>query len=90
MIKRQPTRPYGRKMHYNKVEFSTATGSYCKTHDIKVPFCIPGLSISKIILHRFNIIANEGKSGIGYYMIIGPDLMVQLGLSSDFTIQFLQ
>ena len=47
-------------------------------------------SIRNIILRQFHVDNNEGESGIGYYMIIGLDLMVQLGLSVDFKRQFLQ
>ena len=69
---------------------STATGPYCTTHDVKVPFCVPEISSSKIISHRFYVDNNEGKSGIGYYMIIGCDLMVQLVLPDDLKHQVLQ
>ena len=61
------------------MEFSTASGTYCTTHDVKVSFFMPEFPISSIILHRFHIDNNEDKSGIGYEMIIGRDLMVQLG-----------
>ena len=40
--------------------------------------------ISKIIEHQFHVKNDKGKLGIGYDMIIGHDLMVQLGLSADF------
>ena len=74
----------------DKVEYSTATGLYCATHDSKVPFCMPYFSSSKIILHRFHVDNNEGESDIGYSIIIGRDLMVQLGLLADFKHQVLQ
>ena len=51
---------------------------------------MPYLSSSKIIEHRFHVDHGKGKSGIGYDMIIGRDLMVQLGLSADFKHQVLQ
>ena len=38
-----------RNIWSNKVEYSTANGVYCKTHDAKVPFCIPEFSIRKVI-----------------------------------------
>ena len=63
---------------------------YCTTHDVKVTFCIPELSSSKIINHRFHINNDKGESGIGYDMIIGRDLMVQLGLTANFKRQFLK
>ena len=77
-------------MRSNKVEYSTATGSYFTMHVVKVPFCMPEFSSSKIILHRFYVYNDKGKSGIGYDMIIGRDLMVQQGLLSEFKHQVLQ
>ena len=77
-------------MRSNKVEYSTAVGLYCKMYDIKVPFCMPYFSVRNIIKHRFRVNNNKGESVIGYYMIIFCDLMVQLGLLSDFKHQFLQ
>ena len=41
-------------------------------------------SIRKIIPHLFQVDNNEGESGIGYYMIIGNKLRVQIGCSTDF------
>ena len=51
MIKILHTKNYGRKMRSNKVEYSTAAGVYCTTHDVKVLFCMTELSSSKIINH---------------------------------------
>ena len=51
---------------------------------------MPDFSSREIISHRFQVDNNEGESGIGYEIIIGHDLMVQLGLSPDFNIQLLQ
>ena len=48
------------------------------------------LSGSKITNHHFHVDNDEGESGIGYYMIIGRDLMVQLGLTDNFKRQVLQ
>ena len=47
-------------------------------------------SSSKIISHHFHVENNEGKLGIGYDMIIGCDLMLQLGPLDDFKRQLLQ
>ena len=77
-------------MRSNKVEYITAAGFYYMTHDVKLPFCMPELSISKIIEHIFHDENGKGESGIGYDMIIFRDLMVQLGLLSDFNHQVLQ
>ena len=77
-------------MRSNRVEYNTDTGVYCTTHDVKLPFCVPEFSGSKIINHRFQVDNYEGESGIGYDMIIGRDLMVQLVLTADFTHQVLK
>ena len=90
MIKKRHTRPYERNMSYNNVECSTLAGTYCITHDAKVPFCMPELSIRNRISHRFQVDNDEIKLGIGYAMIIGHDLMVKLGLLYDFKHKVLQ
>ena len=77
-------------MRSNKVEYSTAAGMYCTTHDVKVPFCMPGFSSSKISNHFFHNDNDKGGSGIGYDMIIVRDLMVQIGLTFNFNCQVLQ
>ena len=77
-------------MHSNKAEYSIAAGPYFTTHDVKVLFCMLELYSSKIISHRFHVDNNEGESGVDYDMIIGHDIMVQLGLLDDFKHQFLQ
>ena len=74
----------------NKVEYSTATEQHCTTHDVEAPFFILEQDSSKIILHRLHPDNNKGESVIGYDMIIGLDLMVQLGLSVRFKRQVLQ
>ena len=63
---------------------------YCVMHDVKVPFYMPDFSNSKIINHRFCVHNDKGELGIGYDMIIGRDLMVQLGLTAGFKLQVLQ
>ena len=68
-------------MWSNKVEYSTAAGVYCTTHDVKVTFYMPEFSSRKIINNYFHV--NNG-------IIIGRDMMVQLGLTSDFKRQLLQ
>ena len=77
MIKRRHNKHYERRMRSNRVEYSTAASVYCTTHDVKVPFCIPEFSSSKIINHRFHVDNYEVESGIGYDVIIGRELMVQ-------------
>ena len=51
---------------------------------------MPEFSNSKIINHRFHIYNRKGKSSIGYDMIIGRYLMVQIGLTAKFKRQVLQ
>ena len=77
-------------MRSNKVEYSTDAGVYCTTHDVKRPFFMLEFSIRKIINHKFHVNNNKGESGIGYDMIIGYKLMVQLGLTDYFKHQVLQ
>ena len=90
MIKRRHTKPSKQNMHSNKLEYITAAGPYYMIHDVKVSFCIPEFSIRKIKSHQFYVDNNEGESGIGYYIIIGCDLMLQLRLSDYFNLQVLQ
>ena len=77
-------------MWSDKIEYSTDAGIYCTTHAVKVLFCIPEFSSSKIINRRFHVNNDKGELGIAYDMIIGCDLMVQIGLTADFKHQFLQ
>ena len=77
-------------MRYNKLEYSTAAGVYCTAHDFKAPFCMPEFSSSKIINHCFHLNNDKGESGIGYDMIIGRELMVQIFLMVYLNHQFLQ
>ena len=77
-------------MWSNTLEYSTDAGLYYMRHAVKVPFCMPELSRSKIIDHLFHVKNNEGESGIGYDKIIGCDLMVQLGPSANFKREVLQ
>ena len=77
-------------MRSNKVEYSTASGVYCTTHDGKVPFCMPEFSIRKRINHCFYDDNDRGELGICYDRITGHELMVQLGLMTDLKLNFLQ
>ena len=77
-------------MRSDKVYYSADAVLYCTTHDVKVVFFMPEFSSSKIINRRFHVNNNKGESGIGYYMIIGRDLTVQLVLMANFKRQFLQ
>ena len=75
---------YGCNIHSNKVEYITATGLYSTTHDVKLPFCMPYCSSSKVIWPHFHVDNNEIESGIGYDMITFSDLMIQLGHMDNF------
>ena len=76
-------------MRSNKVEYSTAAGLYCTPRDVKVPFCMPEFSSSKIINHSFHVDNGKGELVIRYSMIKGHKFMVQLGLTAEFKRQFL-
>ena len=67
---RQHTKPYEHKIYFNKVKYSTSAVTYCKTHDVKVPYCVPEFSSSKIVLHCFHFDNNEVELLIGYNIII--------------------
>ena len=87
MIRRKHTKYYERS---NKVDYMMESGVYCTTHDVKVTFCMPEFSSSKITNHHFHVNNDTGESGIVNEMIKGSDLMVQLGLTSNFKRQILQ
>ena len=90
MINIKYNKYYERKMRSNKVEYSTADGVYCTTHDVRVPFWMLEFSSRNIINHHFHVDNDKGDSVIGYDIIIGRDLMVQLGLTAGYKRQFLQ
>ena len=90
MIKIKHTKHYERKIRSNKVEYSAAAGVYCMTHDVKMLFCMPDFSSSKIINHHFLVNNDKGETGVGCDMIIGHNLMLQLSLTADFKRQAFQ
>ena len=90
MIKRKHIGTYWKNICYNKVEYSIYEGPYCKTINSKVPLCMSDLYNRNIILHLFHVDNTEVESCIVYYMIIGRELMVHLGLkynSNSYVIQ---
>ena len=89
MVKRKHTKYYELKMRSNKLKYSAATGLHCTTHDVRVTFFVLDLSSSNIIEHLFHVNNDKFGSDIGYEMIIGSELIVQLGLAHDFNNQFL-
>ena len=83
MVQRNHTGNYDKNMRSNKVEYSKAVGPYCTTNNIKVMFCMSEFPIINIISHRFHVDNNKVDMGIGYDMVIGHALMVQIGLMKD-------
>ena len=55
MTKSNITKHYERNMRSNKVECSTAAGTYCTTHDAKLSFCMIEFSISNIVSYKFHV-----------------------------------
>ena len=90
MINCKHINPYKSKKSPNKFKYSTAAIPYKMTHDMKVPFIMPEFSRRKIITHRFHVDKFQGDEGISYYLIIGHDLMIKLGLKADFGHQILE
>ena len=90
IIKKLHTKPYDLKICSIEVEYSTSEGPYCTIHEAKVPYFMLDFSSSKIISHQFHVDHNEGESGISFEMIIGRDLMVQLGILAEFKHKILQ
>ena len=67
-----------------------AAGTYGTTHDVKVSFCNPDFSRREKKSHRFHVDNYEGESGIGYGIILGPELMVYLVMMVDLKCNVLQ
>ena len=59
------------------------------THDVKVTFFMSEFSSSKIIDSHFHAKNDKFELGIGYEIIIGCDLILQLGLTANFKHQVL-
>ena len=57
---------------------------------MKVPFRMKYFSSSKIITHHFHVDNAGGDSRMGYDMIIGRELMAQLGLKANLGRQFMK
>ena len=68
----------------SNASFTTAAGQYETTHKAKVLFTLPEFSESKILRWDFHLDCQKDSKGTGYDMIIGRDLMQQLGLCIDF------
>ena len=72
------------KLRTNKVKYSAAAGTDKTTHDVNFSFSVPDVYSIKIRMNHLHVDNAQGYEGIGYGMIIGHDLMVQLGLNADF------
>ena len=57
---------------------------------MEVPFIMLEFSRRKIIMYLLHVYTTQGDKGIIYDVIICHDLMVQLGLKSDFGHQVLE
>ena len=77
-------------MRSNILEYITANVVHCTTHDVKVSFACRNFLSESLLINRFYVDNNNGESGIGYDMIIGRDLMVQIFLMAYFKRQVLQ
>ena len=89
-IKKNHIKIYKVKLRVNKVEYIMAADLYSTTHDMKVPFSMREFSSSKIITYLLHVHNEGGYLNIGYIMIIGPDLMVQLCLKDKIELQILE
>ena len=89
MIKSKNINPYKVNIRSNTAKWITAAVLYDITHDVKVPFSIPEFPSRKIVTHIFHIDNTGVDAGVRYDMIIGHELMIQLGLKAYFGIQTL-
>ena len=65
-------------------------GPYSTTHEVNITFNVPGFSSRKIITN-FLCFDHAGRySGIVYEIIMGHELMVQLGPKENFGWKFLE
>jgi hypothetical protein len=85
MVKKSFVRKFREKFHKNKQEYDTAGGTYTTSnYDVKIDFTMPEFSASKIITQQFHVDNEEEDMNIGYDMIIRRELMVKLGLITDY------
>ena len=73
-----------------KVKYGTDADIYWTTHGEKVPFFIPKFSIIKIIPNQVPFDNNKVDTGIGYGIILGRELIVQLGMITYFKDKILE
>ena len=89
MINRKDTLYYELKMRYNKYKMVRPLAC---TAQRMASRCLlyTGVSSSKINNHCLHVNNGKGKLGIGYDIIIGRDLVLQIGLLADFKCESLQ
>ena len=85
MINRKLINNYTSKLRDIKVEYSTYYGLYTTKHGVKVTFSMPYFPSRKNIMNSFHVDNSIGDGEIGYEIIIGCDLMVQLGPKAEFS-----
>ena len=89
MINRNHIKPYKSKLRANKVNYSTSAGPYKTTHYMEVPFCVPDFSVENNNTYSPRKNARDDE-GIVYDIILGRDLIIQLGLKVEFSRQVLE
>ena len=57
---------------------------YKTKYDVKIDFTMPEFSSSRIIRHRFHVDQSKDRQNLGYDVILGRDIMIKLGLATDF------
>jgi hypothetical protein len=68
----------------SETSFNTAAGQYDTSHKATVLFTLPEFSESKNLRWEFHLDSQKDSKNVGYDMIIGRDLMQELGLNIDF------
>ena len=72
------------KFRRNVTTYDTAGGEYKTKYDVKIDFTMPEFSSSRIIRHRFHVDQSKDRQNLGYDVILGRDIMIKLGLATDF------
>ena len=67
---------YNKKISYINFKYSTDTGFYTSTHDVKVLFHMPYFYRSTMIMYFLNKDNSQGDERIGYDMIMVGDVVV--------------
>ena len=75
------TKYCSRRLKKNKNKYSTGSGSLTTQYESQVHFTLPEFSDKKIINWKFSV---ADSPTIGYDLIIGRDLMLQLQMNLSF------